>query len=201
MSVDDDVLSLHDEGNVWSTNVYDLGETQASATCDDSEVLASVPQLPASTSVSTTGQTAASSSVLVQNLSPSLSPGFLDEPSPRLIRNTTPDATLDPTSTRHPSPTLDPICGSSPCHSHWLFLWPHYWPYHWPFFWPFLWPHHWLLARPHPRPHQWPFAHYCKGLYAYNTWYMPQKIVRFSLLMFEHCNIVLPSHQLLAKYD
>ncbi|XP_075733710.1 uncharacterized protein LOC119181551 isoform X12 [Rhipicephalus microplus] len=49
MSVDEDVLSSHDEDNMWYTNVYDLGEAQASATCDDCEVLASVPQLPAST--------------------------------------------------------------------------------------------------------------------------------------------------------
>ncbi|KAL3191332.1 hypothetical protein MRX96_018740 [Rhipicephalus microplus] len=39
MSVDEDVLSSHDEDNMWSTNVYDLGEAQASATCDDCEVL------------------------------------------------------------------------------------------------------------------------------------------------------------------
>ncbi|KAL3240184.1 hypothetical protein MRX96_021740 [Rhipicephalus microplus] len=113
MSVDEDVLSSHDEDNMWSTNVYDLGEAQASATCDDCEVLASVPQLPASTSVSTTGKTAASSSGLVQDLSPSPSPGILHEPSPRPTLNTT----LDPTSTRHPSPILDPTRGSSPASS------------------------------------------------------------------------------------
>ncbi|KAL3189170.1 hypothetical protein MRX96_003303 [Rhipicephalus microplus] len=89
------------------------GEAQASATCDDCEVLASVPQLPASTSVSTTEKTAASSSGLVQDLSPSPSPGILNEPSPRPTLNTT----LDPTSTRHPSPILDPTRGSSPASS------------------------------------------------------------------------------------
>ncbi|KAH8034940.1 hypothetical protein HPB51_003503 [Rhipicephalus microplus] len=109
---------LHDmqyvKAESGSTHVYDLGEAQASATCDDCEVLASVSQLPASTSVSTTGQTAASSSVMVQDLLPSPSPGILHEPSPRPTLNTTPDPTLDPTSTRHPSPILDPTRGSSP---------------------------------------------------------------------------------------
>ncbi|KAH8036202.1 hypothetical protein HPB51_020023 [Rhipicephalus microplus] len=114
MSVDEDVLSSHDEDNMWSRNVYDLGEAQASATCDDCELLASVPQLPASHSVTTTGQTAASSSVLVQDFSPSPSHGIFHEPSPCPTLNTTPDRTLDPTSACHPSPILDPARGSSP---------------------------------------------------------------------------------------
>ncbi|XP_075731791.1 uncharacterized protein LOC142774728 isoform X2 [Rhipicephalus microplus] len=50
MSVEEDILSSHDQDSMWSTNVYALGEAQASATCDDCEVLASVSQLPASIS-------------------------------------------------------------------------------------------------------------------------------------------------------
>ncbi|KAL3174906.1 hypothetical protein MRX96_010935 [Rhipicephalus microplus] len=99
---------------LWSTNVFDLVEVQAVATRDDNKVLSSVPQLPASTSLSTTGQTAASRSVLVQDLSPTPTPGIFHEPSLRPNLNTTPHPTLGPTSTLHSSSILAPTRGSSP---------------------------------------------------------------------------------------
>ncbi|KAH8039294.1 hypothetical protein HPB51_005540 [Rhipicephalus microplus] len=90
------------------TNVYDLVEAQAAATRNDYEVLALDPQLPASPSMSTTRQTAAFSSMLVQDLSPSPTPGILHGPSPRPTLNTTPYPTVDHTSTLHPSPIQGP---------------------------------------------------------------------------------------------
>ncbi|KAH7985069.1 hypothetical protein HPB52_024329 [Rhipicephalus sanguineus] len=66
-----------------STNVLDLAEARAATIQDEYEVQATVPQLPASTSVSTAQQRAASGSVLAQDLSASPTSGIIPGPSKR----------------------------------------------------------------------------------------------------------------------
>ncbi|KAL1417697.1 hypothetical protein MTO96_026601 [Rhipicephalus appendiculatus] len=104
-----------------STNVYDVAQKTSACVRGGYEVLATVPQLPASTSVSLSQQRAASDTAVVQDLTPSPTPGTLPGSNPRPVPSTTPDPTLDPsldptldpTSASHPSPILGPTPGTS----------------------------------------------------------------------------------------
>ncbi|KAL1477328.1 hypothetical protein MTO96_003227 [Rhipicephalus appendiculatus] len=146
MSVDENLESCYEE-NLWSTNVYDVAQKTSACVRGGYEVLATVPQLPASASVSLSQQRAAFDTAVVQDLTPSPTPGILPGSTPRPVPSTTPDPTLDPTSASHPSP----ITWSHP----WHLLWPHPWLFLW--------------------PHRWPLAQCCQCIYAYATWHMPQK--------------------------
>ncbi|KAL1474231.1 hypothetical protein MTO96_021334 [Rhipicephalus appendiculatus] len=120
MSVDEYLESYYEE-NLWSTNVYDVAQKTSACVRGGYEVLATVPQLPASTSVSLSQQRAASDTAVVQDLSPSPTPSILPGSNPRPVPSTTPDPTLDPsldptldpTSASHASPILGPTPGTS----------------------------------------------------------------------------------------